>query len=88
MPHYRVYQLDSCGHIDRPPDLVDCEDDETAIAIAEQLVDGRDVELWQLDRLVVRFSPRTLTPPTARDRAGEAAFGFRVVFPLDMSLTP
>jgi hypothetical protein len=55
MPEYRVYQLDSCGHVDRPPDRFNCEDDEAAIARAKQLVDGRDVELWQLDRLVVRF---------------------------------
>jgi hypothetical protein len=55
MPDYQLYHLDSSGHIDRPPDGFACENDEAAIAKAKQLVDGHDVELWDLDRLVVRL---------------------------------
>lgn len=38
---------------------MDCVDDESAIACAEKLVDGRDVELWQMDRPVARFDVRS-----------------------------
>jgi hypothetical protein len=34
---------------------MDCADDDTAIKSASRLVDRHDVELWQLDRPVVRF---------------------------------
>jgi hypothetical protein len=49
MPEYRLYYLDRSGHVDGPPDGFTCETDEAAIAKAKQLVDGHDVELWQLD---------------------------------------
>jgi hypothetical protein len=32
-----------------------CADDDEAMEKAKQLVDGHDVELWQLDRKVARF---------------------------------
>ena len=38
---------------------MDCVDDESAITCAERLVDGRDVELWQMDRPVARFDVRS-----------------------------
>jgi hypothetical protein len=34
---------------------MDCADDDTAIKSASRLVDRHDVELWQMDRPVVRF---------------------------------
>ena len=55
MADYRVYQLAEGGHIRSPPETFACEGDEAAIQIAERMVDGRDVELWQLDRLVIRL---------------------------------
>jgi hypothetical protein len=42
------------GHILRPVDLF-CENDEAAKEQARQLVDGHDVELWQLDRKITVF---------------------------------
>jgi hypothetical protein len=38
--------------------LLDCVDDNAAIESAKQLVDGRDLELWQRDRLIAKFDRR------------------------------
>jgi hypothetical protein len=35
--------------------VLDAPDDMAAIAVAQQLVDGHDVELWQLDRKIAKF---------------------------------
>jgi hypothetical protein len=51
MAEYRAYILDSDGHIVEPVDF-ECDDDEAAKERAKQLVDGHDVELWQLGRKV------------------------------------
>jgi hypothetical protein len=34
---------------------LDMPDDAAAIAAAQQLVDGHDVELWQRDRKIAKF---------------------------------
>jgi len=34
---------------------MDCADDDSAITSASRLVERHDVELWQMDRPVVRF---------------------------------
>jgi hypothetical protein len=54
MAEYRAYIIGEDGHFIRAVDLR-CPDDETAINKAQQLVDGHDVELWQLDRKVETF---------------------------------
>lgn len=54
MQGYRVFILGSDGHVQNRVDL-DCQDEAEAIKQAEQLVDGHDVELWQLDRLIKAF---------------------------------
>jgi hypothetical protein len=54
MPEYRAYILDREGHIIRPVDL-HCENDDEAKEKARQLVNGHDVELWQLDRKISTF---------------------------------
>jgi hypothetical protein len=36
-------------------ELVNCADDQEAIAKAKLAVDGLDVELWEDNRFVVRF---------------------------------
>ena len=46
MAEYRAYILTSEGRIMKRIDL-DCPDDEAAKKAARQLVEGRDVELWQ-----------------------------------------
>jgi hypothetical protein len=52
---YRVYALDSEGHPIKAIRL-DCLDDQAAIESAKQYIDGRDIELWQLDRRVATFA--------------------------------
>jgi hypothetical protein len=42
------------GHILRPVELF-CENDDAAKEKARLLVDGHDVELWQLDRKISVF---------------------------------
>jgi hypothetical protein len=50
------------GHVLRPVDL-QCENDEAAKEQARQLVDGHDVELWQLDRKIAVFLTDNYLPP-------------------------
>jgi hypothetical protein len=54
MSHYRAYVIGRDGHFERAV-ILDCTDDDAAIESAKQLVDGHDVEIWQLDRLVTRL---------------------------------
>ena len=54
MAEYRAYIIGADGHFIRAVELV-CPDDNTAKEYVKQLVDGYDLELWQLDRLIVRF---------------------------------
>ena len=54
MPEYRAYILGSDGHFYRAVPL-DCADDAEAMERAKQLLDGHDIELWQLDRKVARL---------------------------------
>ena len=54
MPEYRAYVIGSDGHFYRVVPL-DCVDDAEAMEQAKQLLDGHDIELWQLDRKVARL---------------------------------
>jgi hypothetical protein len=54
MPEYRAYLIGSDGHITNVKNMV-CSDDASAIKQAEALVDGHDVELWQLERQIATF---------------------------------
>lgn len=54
MQDYRVYILGEDGHVQSRVDLR-CGSDAEAIELAKQFVDGRDVELWQLDRKIETF---------------------------------
>jgi hypothetical protein len=62
MPEYRAYLMGLDGRIVRRTDLT-CADDEDAKTQAEQLVDGYDVELWQLDRRIGTFARNPKGPP-------------------------
>jgi hypothetical protein len=48
MLDYRAYLIGSDGHFYNAVPLK-CTSDDEAIEKARQLVDGHDVELWQLD---------------------------------------
>lgn len=55
MEGYRAYILDPEGHVQNRVDLI-CEDEAEAIRLAQQLLDGFDVELWQLTRKIATFT--------------------------------
>jgi hypothetical protein len=51
VPEYRAYIVGSDGHFETVR-IIKASDDEHAIAAARQYVNGRSVELWELDRQV------------------------------------
>lgn len=55
MPDYRAYIIGKDRHVQGYEPLI-CEDDDMAIAAAERLVDGHDVELWQGARKVTKLA--------------------------------
>ena len=57
MPDYRAFLIGPDGRIQNRIELI-CTDDEDALKHAKQLVDGHDVELWQLDRKIATFAKR------------------------------
>jgi hypothetical protein len=57
MQEYRAYLIGPDGHIQQRIELF-CVDDDTAKQRAKALVDGHDVELWQLDRKIADFKAR------------------------------
>jgi hypothetical protein len=58
MREYRFHTLGDDGHIARPPDIVECQDDHDAIAKALCIFDGLPIEIWDGDRLVRRLAPK------------------------------
>ncbi|XIA64179.1 hypothetical protein ACFIOY_35585 [Bradyrhizobium sp. TZ2] len=54
MQDYRAYILGPDGHVQNRVNLL-YDDEAEAIRLAKQLVDGRDVELWQLGRKIETF---------------------------------
>jgi hypothetical protein len=57
MTDYRIYVIGRDGHFLRSIELV-CPNDEAAKAETEQLLDGHDLELWQLGRKVAFFASK------------------------------
>jgi len=55
MREYRIFFLDPDARITRPPQIIVCADDQEAIQKANQFIDGRDIELWEKARFIVRF---------------------------------
>ena len=57
MPAYRAYLIDKDDRVEsfKP---VEADSDEEALEAASQFVDGHDVEVWLLDRMVGRLSTR------------------------------
>ena len=54
MPTYRAYLIDENNRVSscKP---VDAESDAEALLAARQFVEGRDVEVWYLDRKIGRL---------------------------------
>jgi hypothetical protein len=55
MRSYRLYLLDSCGHIYSARDIA-CEDDQAARNEAEKASTKSDVEVWERSRLVAKIA--------------------------------
>jgi hypothetical protein len=57
MPMYRAYFIDEDDRVEsfKP---VEADSDEEALESAKRLVNGHDVEVWLLDRMVGRLSKR------------------------------
>jgi hypothetical protein len=55
MAEYKLYVLEQPGRIDHVVEL-SCEDDETAIRLADTRADGRPMELWAGPRMVRKYS--------------------------------
>jgi len=64
MADYRAYIMGPDGHVQNRVELR-CDDDAEARRLARQVVDGHDVELWQLDRHIetLRHTPE---PPVRK----------------------
>ena len=56
MPHYRFYRLNGEDHIAGPADIVECADDDAALALCKQKLDGKDLEVWEGKRFLGRFN--------------------------------
>ena len=54
MADYRLYGLDGVKRV-ASGEWFDADDDETAIKVAKEMMDGHDCELWQGPRLVARL---------------------------------
>lgn len=57
MQEYRAYVIGLDGRVQQRIDLLS-EDDEAAKERAKELVDGHDIELWQLDRRICEFKAK------------------------------
>jgi hypothetical protein len=71
MPHYRIYVTTTDGHVTAPATVIECDDDQEAIAKAERFINGRAVELWEGARFIVRFPASSwegLAPVTPLDQ--------------------
>jgi hypothetical protein len=68
MQEYRAYIMGPDGHVQKRVDLRSNDEDE-AIGVARQLVDGHDVELWQLDRQIRTFKAVPKEGEAARRRS-------------------
>jgi hypothetical protein len=56
MPNYRAYIIGEDGHFLGAEILSECADDEAAEKAAQKLTSNHNVELWDRNRLVIRFS--------------------------------
>ena len=54
MAGYRLYGLDGVDKV-ASAQWIEADDDQAAIAVAEQMMDGHDCELWQGPRFIVRL---------------------------------
>jgi hypothetical protein len=58
MVFYRIYTVSEDGQFTGPPHEVECADDKEAVAVAMQMKNGLDMEIWDHKRFVVRLTVR------------------------------
>jgi len=54
---YRLYCLDGANKV-ASAEWIDADDDEAAIEVAKDMMDGQECEVWQGARLIVRLPRR------------------------------
>ena len=54
MTDYRLYGLDGVDRV-ASGEWFEADDDDAAVEVARQMMDGHDCELWQGSRLVARI---------------------------------
>ena len=54
MGDYRIYILANDDEVTKRV-YIECADDDAAIEAARQYIKGRDVEVWQENRRILRF---------------------------------
>lgn len=59
MAAYRVFEVDSNGHVVKAARIIDCKDDEAAAAEARVFIDGYDIEIWDGARRVAKIESAT-----------------------------
>jgi hypothetical protein len=72
MADFRLYVLGSDGRILRPIEMI-AEDDDEAIALARDHLNGEPGELWNLSRMVRSFRPGERRLPRQSDPDATAA---------------
>ena len=64
MINYRIFTVGKDGYFTGPPKEVECANDTEVVAIAMQMKNGLDMEIWDHKRFVIRLTVRA--PPRAR----------------------
>jgi hypothetical protein len=57
MSHYRIYTLFAGDRIARPTQIFTGDNDQEAIQLAKQLLDGRDLRCGRVPAIVRRIKP-------------------------------
>ena len=57
MTGYRLYGLDGVNKV-ASGEWIEADDDQTAIEVAQRMMDGHDCELWQGRRFVIRLKSK------------------------------
>src|ERR1700721_974908 len=56
MIRYRICTVGKDGHFTGPPQEVECADDREVVAVAMQMKNGLDMEIWDHKRFVIRLT--------------------------------
>jgi hypothetical protein len=57
MPKYHFYRIDQYGRSWGLPEIVQCANDEMAVAHAKKILTGYMIEVRQSDRVLTRIDP-------------------------------